>query len=93
MEDEEVAIEIARLEEEFRRLTEENRTLMTVHNERAQQLERLCVTNQTTQDSSWPLTSAESEASKHPAVARPGNQAEIKAQLVLILHNYSQWIS
>ncbi|KAF1378530.1 hypothetical protein PFLUV_G00191520 [Perca fluviatilis] len=52
VEDEEVAIEIARLEEEFRRLTEENRTLMTVHNERAQQLERLCVTNQTTQDSS-----------------------------------------
>ncbi|KAA8586899.1 hypothetical protein FQN60_000735 [Etheostoma spectabile] len=52
VEDEEVAMEIARLEEEFRRLTEENQTLMTVHNERAQQLERLCGTNQTTQDSS-----------------------------------------
>lgn len=86
-------MEIARLEEEFRRLTEENRTLMTVHNERAQQLERLCLTNRTRQDSSWPLTSAEPEASRHPADARPGNQAEIKAQLVLILHNNSQWIS
>ncbi|XP_029304598.1 MAP3K7 C-terminal-like protein [Cottoperca gobio] len=52
VEDEKVAMEIARLEEEFRRLTEENRTLMTVHNERAQQLERLCLPNQTRQDSS-----------------------------------------
>ncbi|KAL6098672.1 MAP3K7 C-terminal-like protein [Pungitius pungitius] len=52
VEDEKVALEIARLEEEFRRLTEENRTLMTVHNERAQQLERLCLTNQTRQDPS-----------------------------------------
>lgn len=91
VEDEQVAMEIARLEEEFRRLTEENRTLVTVHNERAQQLERLCVTTRTRQDSSWPLTSMEPEASKHPADARPGNQAEIKAQLVL--HNCSQWIS
>lgn len=52
VEDEKVAMEIARLEEEFRRLTEENRTLVTVHNERAQQLERLCLTNETRQDSS-----------------------------------------
>lgn len=52
VEDEQVAMEIARLEEEFRRLTEENRTLVTVHNERAQQLERLCVTTRTRQDSS-----------------------------------------
>uniref|UniRef100_A0A673AZ09 Uncharacterized protein n=1 Tax=Sphaeramia orbicularis TaxID=375764 RepID=A0A673AZ09_9TELE len=52
VEDEKVAMEIARLEEEFRRLTEENRTLVTVHNERAQQLQRLCLTNQTRQDSS-----------------------------------------
>lgn len=41
VEDEKVAMEIARLEEEFRHLTEENRTLVTVHTERAQQLERL----------------------------------------------------
>ncbi|XP_010789858.1 MAP3K7 C-terminal-like protein [Notothenia coriiceps] len=52
VEDEKVAMEIARLEEEFLRLTEENRTLMTVHNECAQQLERLCLPNQTRQDSS-----------------------------------------
>ncbi|KAM6911145.1 MAP3K7 C-terminal-like protein isoform 1-T2 [Lycodopsis pacificus] len=52
VEDEKNAMEIARLEEEFRRLTEENRSLMTVHNERAQQLERLCLTNRTRQDSS-----------------------------------------
>ncbi|XP_070774162.1 MAP3K7 C-terminal-like protein [Enoplosus armatus] len=52
VEDEKVAMEIARLEEEFLRLTEENRTLVTVHNERAQQLERLCLTNRTRQDSS-----------------------------------------
>ncbi|XP_056265541.1 MAP3K7 C-terminal-like protein [Pseudoliparis swirei] len=52
VEDEKVAMEIARLEEEFRRLTEENRTLMTVHSERAQQLERLCLTNRTRRDSS-----------------------------------------
>ncbi|XP_071395856.1 MAP3K7 C-terminal-like protein [Centroberyx affinis] len=52
VEDEKVAMEIARLEEEFRLLTEENRTLVTVHSERAQQLERLCLTNPTRQDSS-----------------------------------------
>lgn len=52
MEDEKVAMEIAHLEEEFRRLTEENRTLVTVHKERAKQLERLCVNNRTRQDSS-----------------------------------------
>ncbi|XP_068187919.1 MAP3K7 C-terminal-like protein isoform X2 [Antennarius striatus] len=52
VEDEKVAVEIARLEEEFRRLTEENRTLVTVHNERTQQLESLCLTNRTRQDSS-----------------------------------------
>ncbi|KAI3373710.1 hypothetical protein L3Q82_022292, partial [Scortum barcoo] len=52
VEDEKVAMEIARLEEEFRRLTEENRTLVTVHNERTQQLESLCLTNRTRQDSS-----------------------------------------
>uniref|UniRef100_A0AAX7SJG7 Map3k7 C-terminal like n=1 Tax=Astatotilapia calliptera TaxID=8154 RepID=A0AAX7SJG7_ASTCA len=47
VEDEKVAMEIAHLEEEFRRLTEENRTLVTVHKERAKQLERLCVNNRT----------------------------------------------
>ncbi|XP_029957677.1 MAP3K7 C-terminal-like protein [Salarias fasciatus] len=52
VEDEKVAMEIARLEEEFRRLTEENRTLVTVHKERAQQLERLCLTGRTRQDPS-----------------------------------------
>ncbi|CAI5643494.1 MAP3K7 C-terminal-like protein [Oreochromis niloticus] len=52
VEDEKVALEIARLEEEFRRLTEENRTLVTVHKERAKQLERLCGNNRTRQDSS-----------------------------------------
>uniref|UniRef100_H3BX86 Map3k7 C-terminal like n=1 Tax=Tetraodon nigroviridis TaxID=99883 RepID=H3BX86_TETNG len=52
VEDEKVAVEIARLEEEFRRLTEENRTLVTVHNERAQQLKSLCLTNGTRRDSS-----------------------------------------
>uniref|UniRef100_A0A3Q3W2T2 Uncharacterized protein n=1 Tax=Mola mola TaxID=94237 RepID=A0A3Q3W2T2_MOLML len=52
VEDEKVAIEIARLEEEFRRLMEENRTLVTVHNERAQQLESLCLTNGMRRDSS-----------------------------------------
>lgn len=81
VEDEKVAIEIARLEEEFRRLMEENRTLVTVHNERAQQLESLCLTNGMRRGSSWPLTSAEPETSRHPADARPWNHAEIKAQL------------
>ncbi|KAM3601604.1 uncharacterized protein V6R79_015582 [Siganus canaliculatus] len=52
VEDEKVTMEITRLEEEFRRLTEENRTLVTVHNERTQELESLCLTNRTRQDSS-----------------------------------------
>ncbi|XP_014327261.1 MAP3K7 C-terminal-like protein [Xiphophorus maculatus] len=52
VEDEKVAVEIARLEEEFQRLTEENHTLVTLHSERRQQLERLCLTNRTRQDSS-----------------------------------------
>ncbi|KAF6720510.1 MAP3K7 C-terminal-like protein [Oryzias melastigma] len=52
VEDEKVAVEIARLEEEFRRLTEENQTLVTVHKERTQQLERLCLTGRMRQDSS-----------------------------------------
>ncbi|KAM4619918.1 MAP3K7 C-terminal-like protein [Polymixia lowei] len=52
VEDEKVAVEFEHLEEEFQLLTEENRTLVTVHSERAQQLERLCLTNQTSQDSS-----------------------------------------
>ncbi|XP_034540339.1 MAP3K7 C-terminal-like protein [Notolabrus celidotus] len=51
-EDEKVAAEIARLEDEFLRLTEENRSLVTVHNERTQQLETLCLTDRPTQDSS-----------------------------------------
>ncbi|XP_017273631.1 MAP3K7 C-terminal-like protein [Kryptolebias marmoratus] len=51
MEDEKVAMEIARLEEEFRRLTEENRALAKVHRECTQQLERLCRTGRTRQDS------------------------------------------
>ncbi|XP_056141469.1 MAP3K7 C-terminal-like protein [Lampris incognitus] len=52
VEDEKVAVEIARLEEEFQLLTEENRTLVTVHSERAQQLERLCLNHEKSQDSS-----------------------------------------
>ncbi|XP_029029851.1 MAP3K7 C-terminal-like protein [Betta splendens] len=52
VEDEDVAVEIARLEEEFRRLTEENRRLVTVHGERARQLERLCPDERPRQDSS-----------------------------------------
>ncbi|CAG5873395.1 MAP3K7 C-terminal-like protein [Menidia menidia] len=52
VEDEKVAMEIARFEEEFMHLTEENRTLVTVHNERTQQLEQLCLTNRPMQDSS-----------------------------------------
>ena len=52
VEDERVAVEIARLEEEFHVLSEENRTLLTVHTERAQQLETLSLTNQSSQDSS-----------------------------------------
>ncbi|AWO99750.1 putative glutamate receptor ionotropic kainate 1 [Scophthalmus maximus] len=50
--DEEVAVEIARLEDEFRRLSEENRDLVTVHEERAQQLRGLCPTGPTRPDSS-----------------------------------------
>ncbi|KAK0149372.1 MAP3K7 C-terminal-like protein [Merluccius polli] len=41
VEDDKVAMEIARLEEEFHLLTEENRNLASVHTERAQQLESL----------------------------------------------------
>ncbi|XP_060941205.1 MAP3K7 C-terminal-like protein [Limanda limanda] len=52
VEDEKVAVQIARLEEEFRRLAEENRSLVTVHNERAQQLESLCLSDPTSRDSS-----------------------------------------
>ncbi|XP_061595295.1 MAP3K7 C-terminal-like protein [Cololabis saira] len=51
VEDENVAVEIARLEDEFRRLTEENRTLVTLHRERTQQLERLCPAGRRRQDS------------------------------------------
>ncbi|XP_037543300.1 MAP3K7 C-terminal-like protein [Nematolebias whitei] len=51
VEDEKVAMEIVRLEEEFRRLTEENRALVMVHRERTQQLDRLCRTDRTRQDS------------------------------------------
>uniref|UniRef100_A0A3P9PB20 Map3k7 C-terminal like n=1 Tax=Poecilia reticulata TaxID=8081 RepID=A0A3P9PB20_POERE len=52
VEDEKVAVEIARLDEEFQRLTEENHTLVTLHSERREQLERLCLTNRTRQDPS-----------------------------------------
>ncbi|XP_030648946.1 MAP3K7 C-terminal-like protein [Chanos chanos] len=51
-EDEKASMEIARLEEEFRVLTEENRTLVTVHSQRTQQLETLRVANQKRQGSS-----------------------------------------
>lgn len=51
VEDERVAVEIVRLEEEFRLLSEENRTLLTVHTERAQKLETLSLTNQDGQGS------------------------------------------
>ncbi|KAI1903385.1 hypothetical protein AGOR_G00026640 [Albula goreensis] len=46
VEDEKASSEIARLEEEFRVLTEENRTLVTVHSQRSQQLETLRVLSQ-----------------------------------------------
>ncbi|KAJ8342543.1 hypothetical protein SKAU_G00324710 [Synaphobranchus kaupii] len=46
VEDEKASMEIARLEEEFRVLTEENRTLVTVHSQRYQQLETLRVLSQ-----------------------------------------------
>lgn len=45
-EDERASLEIARLEEEFRLLTEENRMLVTVYTERTQQLATLRVVNQ-----------------------------------------------
>ncbi|XP_061659920.1 MAP3K7 C-terminal-like protein [Syngnathoides biaculeatus] len=41
VEDQKVAAEISRLEDEFRRLSEENRTLVTTHGERSRQLQRL----------------------------------------------------
>lgn len=56
LEDEETSMEFARLEEEYRILTEENQNLITVHSERAQQLETLRVVSQKRQGSSWPLT-------------------------------------
>ncbi|KAJ8266661.1 hypothetical protein GJAV_G00133180 [Gymnothorax javanicus] len=43
VEDEKASMEIARLEEEFRVLTEENQTLVTVHSQRFEQLETLRV--------------------------------------------------
>lgn len=51
-EDEKVSMEFARLEEEYRILTEENRNLITVHSERAEQLETLRVLSQKRQGSS-----------------------------------------
>lgn len=51
-EDEKVTLEIARLEEEFRLLTEENRTLVTMYTERTQQLANLRIVNQKRQGSS-----------------------------------------
>ncbi|XP_066507710.1 MAP3K7 C-terminal-like protein [Hoplias malabaricus] len=51
-EDDRLTLEIARLEEEFRLLTEENRTLVTAYTERTQQLASLRVTNQKRQGSS-----------------------------------------
>ncbi|TRY83182.1 hypothetical protein DNTS_020677 [Danionella cerebrum] len=52
LEDEKTMMEFSRLEEEYRILTEENRNLITVHSERAQQLENLRVVNQKRQGSS-----------------------------------------
>lgn len=52
LEDEEASMEFARLEEEYRILTEENQNLITVHSERAQQLETLRVVSQKRQGSS-----------------------------------------
>ncbi|XP_019715112.1 MAP3K7 C-terminal-like protein isoform X2 [Hippocampus comes] len=45
VEDQKVAAEISRLEDEFRRLSEENQTLVTKHGERSRQLQRLRRTN------------------------------------------------
>ncbi|XP_026129448.1 MAP3K7 C-terminal-like protein [Carassius auratus] len=52
LEDERVSMEFARLEEEYRILTEENQSLITVHSQRAQQLEMLRVIIQKRQGSS-----------------------------------------
>ncbi|XP_076131273.1 MAP3K7 C-terminal-like protein [Alosa pseudoharengus] len=52
VDDDRMTIEIARLKEEFRVLAEENRTLITVHMERAQQLETLRGVSQKRQGSS-----------------------------------------
>ncbi|XP_016093327.1 MAP3K7 C-terminal-like protein [Sinocyclocheilus grahami] len=52
LEDEKVSMEFAQLEEEYRILTEENRNLITVHSQRAQQLETLRVISQKRQGSS-----------------------------------------
>ncbi|KAF4108156.1 MAP3K7 C-terminal-like protein isoform X1 [Onychostoma macrolepis] len=52
LEDEKVSMEFARLEEEYRILTEENQNLITVHSQRAQQLETLRVISQKRQGSS-----------------------------------------
>ncbi|KAL2094287.1 hypothetical protein ACEWY4_009006 [Coilia grayii] len=52
VEDDRVTVEIAQLNEEFRILAEENRTLITVHTERARQLETLRGVSQKRQGSS-----------------------------------------
>ncbi|XP_065146795.1 MAP3K7 C-terminal-like protein [Paramisgurnus dabryanus] len=52
LEDEKASMEYARLEEEYRILTEENRNLISVHSERARQLETLRVISQKRQGSS-----------------------------------------
>uniref|UniRef100_A0A671PER4 Map3k7 C-terminal like n=2 Tax=Sinocyclocheilus anshuiensis TaxID=1608454 RepID=A0A671PER4_9TELE len=52
LEDEKVSMEFAQLEEEYRILTEENRNLITVHSQCAQQLETLRVISQKRQGSS-----------------------------------------
>lgn len=51
-EDERVTLEITRLEEEFRLLAEENRTLVTMYTECTQQLATLRIVNQKRQGSS-----------------------------------------
>ncbi|XP_026100714.1 MAP3K7 C-terminal-like protein [Carassius auratus] len=52
LEDEKVSMEFAQVEEEYRILTEENRNLITVHSQRAQQLETLRVISHKRQGSS-----------------------------------------
>lgn len=47
-----VTREMARQEEEFRRLSEENRALLTVHEERVRLLKSLCATGESGRDSS-----------------------------------------